>query len=51
MLELETASEPIRGTVSDGAGHERAYVGWLALIEALEELRGRRPEGDGWAGE
>jgi hypothetical protein len=42
VLELDPAVEPVRGTVRDEAGHTRTYVGWLALIGALDELRGVR---------
>jgi hypothetical protein len=37
VLELERDSEPIRGTLTGPGGEHRAYVGWLALIEALDQ--------------
>jgi hypothetical protein len=40
VLDLDPQAEPIRGTVADPGGHTRAYVGRLALISALDELRG-----------
>jgi len=39
VLELERGSEPIRGKITGPAGETREYVGWLALTNALEELR------------
>ena len=40
ILEVERDADPIRGTVADPGGPARPYVGWLALIGALDELRG-----------
>jgi hypothetical protein len=39
VLELEHGSEPIRGRITAPTGETREYVGWLALANALEELR------------
>jgi hypothetical protein len=42
VLDLEVGSEPIRGTITDAdsrAGETQGYVGWLALIGALEARR------------
>ena len=39
VLELERGSEPIRGKITGPTGRTREYVGWLALTNALEELR------------
>jgi len=36
--------EPVRGTITGPAGDRRSYVGWLALIGAVEEMR--RPAED-----
>lgn len=43
MLELKPASEPIAGRLlpTDGAASE--FVGYLALIEAIEGIRSERP--------
>ena len=38
VVEIERHTEPIRGTVSDPAGSEHPYVGWVALIGALEDV-------------
>jgi hypothetical protein len=46
VIELEPGAKPIHGTVTDGGGQVREYVGWLALISALEELSHRAPEKD-----
>jgi hypothetical protein len=40
VLEVERDADPIRGTVADDDGPARAYVGWLALMGALDDLRG-----------
>ena len=40
VLEVERNVEPIRGTVADPSGPVRAYVGWIGLIGALDEMRG-----------
>jgi hypothetical protein len=40
VLEVERDADPIRGTVADPGGPARAYVGWLALMGALDDLRG-----------
>jgi hypothetical protein len=40
VLEVERDADPIRGTVADPEGPARVYVGWLALMGALDELRG-----------
>jgi hypothetical protein len=40
VLEVERDVDPIRGTVADPHGPARPYVGWVALIGALDELRG-----------
>ena len=40
VLEVERDADPIRGTVAETDGPARAYVGWLALIGALDDLRG-----------
>jgi hypothetical protein len=40
VLDVEPDAEPIRGTVRDADGAERAFVGWLALVGVLDELRG-----------
>jgi hypothetical protein len=45
VLELDPGAEPIHGTITDGGGRVREYVGWLALISALDELR-QLPEGE-----
>jgi hypothetical protein len=39
VLELDPQSEPIRGTVTDPDGHTRECLGWLALIQAVDEWR------------
>jgi hypothetical protein len=39
VLEVERDVDPIRGTVAETSGPARAYVGWVALIGALDELR------------
>lgn len=39
QLELDPGSEPIRGAVTGPDGQQHAYMGWLALIELLEEWR------------
>jgi hypothetical protein len=39
VLEVEREVDPIRGTVADARGPARPYVGWVALIGALDELR------------
>jgi hypothetical protein len=44
MLEVERDADPIRGTLTDPEGHERPYVGWVALISALDELRAATAE-------
>lgn len=44
VLELQGDAEPVRGTVTDLAGDVSPYVGWLALITVLEQLR-RQPAG------
>ena len=44
VLQLDNRMEPIRGTVADGDGRTREYVGWLALINALQELRSELDE-------
>ena len=44
VLEVERDTDPIRGTVADPSGPARAYVGWLALMGALDELRGAADE-------
>jgi hypothetical protein len=38
---LDPHAEPPRGKILDERGRPRAYVGWLALIAALEELSAR----------
>jgi hypothetical protein len=40
VLEVERDADPIRGTVAEAQGSARPYVGWVALIGALDELRG-----------
>lgn len=37
-LELTIGSDPISGRLIGGDGTERAFVGWLALVRALEEV-------------
>jgi hypothetical protein len=44
-VELEPQSEPIRGTVREPDGHARTYVGWLALIAALDDIRTAHAKG------
>lgn len=39
VLEVERDADPIRGSVAHPGGEARAYVGWLALIGALDRLR------------
>jgi hypothetical protein len=36
--------DPVRGTITGPAGDRHSYVGWLALIGAVEEMR--RPAED-----
>jgi hypothetical protein len=44
-LVVEVGEEdPVRGTITGPAGDSRSYVGWLALIGAVEEMR--RPAQD-----
>ena len=45
VLEVERESGPIRGTVAGPGEQPRPYLGWLALIEALEGWR-RGSEGE-----
>jgi len=45
VLEVERESDPIRGMVVGPDQQPRPYLGWLALIEALEEWR-RGSEGE-----
>ena len=40
VVEVEADADPIRGTVTDEHGNASAFVGWVALISALEERRG-----------
>ena len=40
-IELDPDAQPPRGEILDERGEERPYVGWLALIAALEELAER----------
>jgi hypothetical protein len=40
VVEVEADADPIRGTVTDEQGNSSAFVGWVALISALEERRG-----------
>jgi len=40
VVEVEADADPIRGTVTDEQGNASAFVGWVALISALEERRG-----------
>lgn len=37
-LEIDTASEPLSGRVTDGHG-ERRFTGWLELFAVIDELR------------
>jgi hypothetical protein len=46
VLEVERDVDPIRGTVADPPGPAREYVGWVALIGALDELRGASETGE-----
>jgi hypothetical protein len=46
VIELDPGAKPIHGIVTDGGGRVREYVGWLALISALEELSHRGGEED-----
>jgi hypothetical protein len=39
VVELDRNEDPISGSVSGDDGRKRGYVGWLALIAALDELR------------
>ena len=36
MLEIETHSDPIAGTLSEGEAPAQQFVGWLGLARALE---------------
>ena len=38
VVDLDAASQPIRATLTGPDGSSREYVGWLALIAALEAL-------------
>lgn len=40
-LELEAGSDPISGTVRGSGAAEIAFVGWLSLSVALDDLRNR----------
>jgi hypothetical protein len=43
VLEVEPASDPIRGIARDRAGTERPFTGWVELATALEQsLDGKR---------
>jgi hypothetical protein len=39
VVELDVESEPIRGTIAHGGQTAHEYLGWLGLIEAVEQLR------------
>jgi hypothetical protein len=36
VLELDASSEPITGVLKD-AGRQRSFVGWIGLVQALEQ--------------
>ena len=44
VVELETASEPIRGAVRTMAAH-RPFEGWMELTAALEDARTASQDG------
>jgi hypothetical protein len=39
VVEVDPDAEPIRGTVRDADGNSHAFVGWIALIGVLDDLR------------
>ncbi|MFL5831420.1 MAG: hypothetical protein ACJ76X_16005 [Solirubrobacteraceae bacterium] len=43
IVEVDPELEPIRGTVTGPDGRARVYLGWLALIDALEDWRRQTP--------
>jgi hypothetical protein len=43
VIEIERSSEPIRGRVTGPDGTAREYLGWLALIDMLEDRRRADP--------
>jgi hypothetical protein len=45
VVEVDSHTDPIRGTVTDDDGNRSAFVGWVALISALEERRGPETAG------
>jgi hypothetical protein len=40
VVNVDSHTDPIRGTVTDDDGNRSPFVGWVALISALEERRG-----------
>jgi hypothetical protein len=38
VVEIDATEQPIRARLAGPSGEEREYVGWLALIAALEGL-------------
>jgi len=46
VIDIDPAAQPVRATLAGPDGTPREYVGWLALIAALEALsteNARRP--------
>ena len=44
-LDLAVQVEPVQGQLVDQDGRARTFVGWLELVELIEEHRsGREPE-------
>jgi hypothetical protein len=39
-VEVEVASEPIRGSLDDGTGSVIEFAGWLELMSAFETASG-----------
>jgi hypothetical protein len=44
ILEVDETEGPVRGTIANVRGERHEYVGWIALIKAVEELRGAKGE-------
>ena len=48
-LELEVGADPIRGLLRNASGVETAFLGWLELIQMVDQARGVLTEHGGRA--
>jgi hypothetical protein len=46
-LVIDVDSDPISGSVSNGAQHSRPFSGWIELVAAIEDARSANHGGGG----